>query len=255
MREPVAIGFYPENRETLIKTVQQFLHSQEKTPVIGAVVPHAGYSFSGSVAGKTFASVELKNRIMIFGPNHSGYGNPAASSSEIWHTPLGNVKADSNGLLVDEIAHRHEHSIEVQLPFLQVLKENFIFTPICLKQIGFSEIEKLSEQIADHNTTFIASSDFIHFGPNYGYTPVSENQISWVKEQDEKMIEKICRLDAHGFYKTAQNYTVCGIVPITLLILVAKKLGATRGKLISYKTSYEVRKDDSFVSYAGIVVF
>ena len=255
MRSPVALGFYPQGKKELEGIVKKLLVSAHSYDALGIVVPHAGYVFSGSVAGKTYASCRTdKSNFVIFCPNHTGYGEAIAASADEWNTPLGTIK--TKGILTaDEKANKYEHSAEVQLPFLQMLHKNFTFSPVCLKHLEFEEIEKLSEKF-DESNFYIASSDFIHYGPNYGYEPVERKKsLEWVKEKESELIELICDLNAKKFYDAVEknNYTVCGYIPITLLLLVMKKLGAKKGIVIGRKTSYEVHKSDSFVSYAGIV--
>jgi AmmeMemoRadiSam system protein B len=266
MRPPVALGFYPFGKEELENQVKKYLVSDKEFRALGAIAPHAGYQFSGSVAGATFkAGKTSKKKFILFGPNHTGYGSAVALSSEEWQTPLGTVKTDkelirklSKKIRIDESAHRYEHSLEVQLPFLQVLYRNFSIVPVCLSNLGFDELEKISEQIAFDDCFYVASSDFMHFGPNYDYQPFEgspEDQSRWVKNRDKELADIICRLEAKKFYNSIvdNGYTVCGYVPITLLMLIMKKLGAKRGSLVDYKTSYDVHPDSSFVSYAGIV--
>jgi len=272
MRMPAAMGFYPFNRDELKEQVSSFLKAEKKIEnPMGVIVPHAGYIYSGSVAGKTLKSAETDKRIfMIFGPNHTGFGIPVAMSDEDWRTPMGTVKVEKGviekleqAILIDNTAHQYEHSLEVQLPFLQVLYNNFSIVPICLQQLSFTEINELADRIFQavdcKKIFFIASSDFMHFGPMYGYVPVQgniEEKLKWVKEKDNEAIALICKLKAEEFYSyvTENRYTICGFVPITLLILLLKKIGAKKGELIDYKTSYEVSKSDSFVTYAGIVI-
>ena len=266
MRSPVALGFYPFNKKELENQVRKYLVSERGFNALGAIVPHAGYQFSGSVAGATFSSARTdKKKFILFGPNHTGYGSDIALSSEEWQTPLGIVRVDrglvdkiKENINIDESAHRYEHSLEVQLPFLQILYRNFSIVPICLSNPDFDELEKIAEQLVFDDCFYIASSDFIHFGPMYGYTPVGgslEGQLRWVKKMDKEIVDIVCRLEAEKFYNSVvdNNYTLCGFVPITLLILIMKKLGAKKGNLVSYKTSYDVHPDSSFVSYAGIV--
>jgi hypothetical protein len=267
MRKPVAIGFYPNNPKALETDVKKYLFSDEKIKnPLGAVVPHAGYVFSGAVAGSTFKAAENEKRnFIILCPNHTGYGSAIATSKEDWQTPLGVVKtnkaiADKLGIEINEGSHKYEHSAEVQLPFLQVLYKNFTIVPICLSDAGIEELNDIADALAAFRSSsfYIASSDFIHFGTMYAYEPVSgsiEDQVEWVKKKDTGLIERICKLDAEGFYNeiTENGYTVCGFVPITLLLLVMKKIGAKKGKLIKYMTSYDTQPNSSFVSYAGIV--
>ncbi|MEM7819728.1 MAG: AmmeMemoRadiSam system protein B [Candidatus Aenigmatarchaeota archaeon] len=266
MRSPVAIGFYPGDKIILKNNVRKFLVSDKKINAFGIISPHAGYDFSGSVAGKVYASsITEKKNFILFSPNHTGYGNSIAISNDEWLTPLGRIETNKElikkfNLKIDETAHKYEHSIEVQLPFLQVLYKNFKIVPICLQHIDIDEIEKIAENVSDSSSFYIASSDFTHFGYNYGYEPISgtiQNKLRWVKNTDMKMIDLICKLKAEEFYNEVieNGYTICGFVPITLIIFVMKNLGARKGLLIDYKTSYEVYPSSSFVSYAGIVFY
>lgn len=267
MRQPVALGFYPGDKKELENAVKSMLVSKIKIEnAKGIIVPHAGYAYSGYVAGAAYASLNTdKRNFIMLGPNHTGRGPAAALSADSWKTPLGEVMTDaslaerlSKTIPVDESAHRHEHSLEVQLPFLQVMRSNFTITPVCLSHLSFAAIEKLAYALLDENSFYIASSDFIHFGPNYGYQPISADirtAVAWVKSVDKRLIELICKLDAKSFYNEVEEngYTVCGYVPITLLLLTMKKLGAKKAELIKYATSYEIHPSSSFVSYAGIV--
>lgn len=260
-----AFGFYPEDRGMLEVEVEKLLKPSGSFRAKGIIVPHAGYEFSGDVAGNVFASARTDKRsFVIFGPNHTGRGSDIALSSEPWKTPIGNVNVNkklvkelSKHIDIDESSHNREHSIEVQLPFLQVLYRNFEFAPISLKHAGFDDIEKISRLFTSENF-YIASSDFIHFGENYNYAPVHgniEENLKWVEQTDKKLIELICNMDAEKFYETviSKDYSICGVYPITLLLLVMKRLGAKHGTLVKYKTSYEVNPSSSFVSYAGII--
>lgn len=261
MRMPIAVGFYPGNKTEFDGTMETLLKTDTNVKnALGIISPHAGYAYSGSVAGKTYASAMTdKTNFILFGPNHSGEGSDIATSLEVWKTTAGNVETNHElinklGIHVDEEAHTYEHSLEVQLPFLQTLYKNFKIVPICLKEADFHTLEKLAKKF-DKNSFYIASSDFIHFGPNYEYTPATSDPLKFVGNIDKKLIDMICKLDAKGFYNEVanNNYTVCGAVPITLLMLVMKSIGAKKGLLIDYKTSYEVAPAESFVSYAGIV--
>ncbi len=263
MRHPVAYGFYPPEPETLRKEVERLLGQKvEKIDALGAVVPHAGYQFSGHVAGAVYTSINTeKRKFLIACPNHTGYGTRIALSQQDWQTPLGAVEVDKSfagKITVNEDAHLFEHAIEVQLPFLQVKFKKFELIPIVLSHLSFEEIEELSEKLVADDIFYIASSDFIHFGSNYGFMPVNgtnKENLEWVKKQDMKAIDLISSLRAKEFYKfvVENELTICGFIPITLVLLIMKKLGAKKGKLIKYATSYDVYPDSSFVTYAGIV--
>jgi len=264
MRMPVAHGFYPSKPEVLRNRVNELLNrGLKKEKAFGAIAPHAGYEYSGWVAGATYSSVETeKRRFMIFCPNHTGYGLPVSLSQENWQTPLGVVEVDKSfgeKIPVNEDAHRYEHSLEVQLPFLQVLFGDFKLIPICLSHLSLDKIEELSKQLVDKDIFYIASSDFTHFGPMYGYMPVDrgdEENLKYVESMDRRAIDLICKIRPEKFYEmvTKEGLTICGFVPITLMLFISRELGAKKGKLIKYSTSYETNPNPSFVSYAGILI-
>jgi len=261
MRYPAAIGFYPGNKEELISLIKKFVRKNEKIEAKAAIVPHAGYIYSGSVAGEIYSRIKTEKRtFLIAGPNHTGIGKKIAVSQEDWLTPLGIVKTKKfSELEIDETAHIYEHSIEVHLPFLQYLFKNFEILPICLSHLSFKEIEDLAEKLISEEFFYIASSDFTHYGPIYDYELFSGTQkeiLEYVKEIDKKAIKFIEKLEAKKFYNfVLENHlTICGFIPITLILLIAKKIGAEKGILVKYSTSYEVTKNSSFVTYAGILI-
>lgn len=261
MRTPVASGFYPFEKNALQQIVRDLLRSKESIEAVGAIVPHAGYLYSGRVAGKVYASIKTTcNTFFIFAPNHTGVGSDIAVSVEEWKTPLGIVKVnkgiiDKLKLDIDENAHAYEHAIEVQLPFLQVKFRNFKIVPIVLKHVELKILEKIAQNIYK-NAFFIASSDFIHYGPMYGYMPAGIDGLEWVKSVDKQLINLIINLDYKKFYATVleHGYTVCGFVPITLLLIIMKKMRVS-AKLIDYTTSYDISPNTSFVTYAGIIFY
>ncbi len=266
LRHPVATGFYPEDEEELRKTVTKLLSFRaKKVKAKSIIVPHAGYLYSGEVAGATYASIETdKRKILIACPNHTGLGKQIALSASDWQTPLGvveNAHEFVGEIPVSEEAHLYEHSLEVQLPFLQVLFNDFKLIPLSLSFVQFETLEELSEKLAKRDIFYIASSDFTHFGPNYNYTPFDVRDVKRVLEKvreiDFEAIKFIEKLDAKGFYHHVleNRLTICGFVPITLILLISKKLGAKRAKVVKYATSYEVTKDVNFVTYAGIVIY
>ncbi len=265
MRTPVAIGFYPHDPSELRMLVERLLDQKvRKRKAIAAIVPHAGYEYSGKIAGATYAAIKTEHRIFCIAcPNHTGLGKDVALSLQDWETPLGivrNARLFANEIPVDESAHRYEHSLEVQLPFLQVKFGSFKLVPLCLSRVSFDELEELAEKVTREDLFYIASSDFTHFGSNYAYLPFFsprlEENVKRVKELDMKAIEFIKRLDARGFYEhvVKSGLTICGFVPITLILLVAKRLGAKRATLIKYGSSFEVYPNESFVTYAGIII-
>jgi hypothetical protein len=264
MRQPTVAGqFYPLAPRALKKELSRCFRDVEtaEDPLIGAVVPHAGYVYSGAVAARCFARLPKAETFVIFGPNHTGYGSPVAISRETWATPLGNISNDTelSGLLagsiadMDELAHRYEHSIEVQLPFLQHRFDgDFMILPVCLGlqdrdtavEVG-REVAEAAKQLG-RKVVFIASSDFTHYEPQEA-----------AEEKDGKLIEAILAMDIDEFYRRLAelNATACGYGPITAMLEASGAMGATSTKLLKYATSGDVSGDYSaVVGYAAIVV-
>jgi MEMO1 family protein len=233
--------------------------------VLGLVCPHAGYVYSGAVAANAFFSLAADGKpdtIVILGPNHTGNGNPLSVMREgAWRTPLGDVEIDTEvadaltaeaGILdFDEVAHRHEHSIEVQLPFLQYMYgKAFKFVPICFLMQDLESAQEigraLAEVLANRNAVVIASSDFTHY----------ESQAS-VERKDFAALKAVEALDEKKFYAVleGQNVSACGYAPIAALMTYAKALGATKAEVLCHKTSGDVTGDkSSVVGYAAATI-
>ncbi|NWG10715.1 AmmeMemoRadiSam system protein B [Candidatus Bathyarchaeota archaeon] len=276
VRRPTQAGaFYEKDAESLKQQIEEcFLHKlgPGKIPkvaktslknIIGLVCPHAGYMFSGPVAAHAYYSLAVDGKpdiVVIFGPNHTGYGSALAVTNEgFWQTPLGDVEIDSGTankitkeahiIDVDDSAHRFEHSIEVQLPFLQYLYgSTFKVVPICFlmqdlpsaKEVG----KAVAKVLAEKNAVIIASSDMTHY----------ESQQSAAKK-DRQALEAVEAMDEDRFYSAveSQRISICGYGPIVALISAAKSLGAKEAKLLSYKTSGDVIGDySSVVGYAAV---
>jgi len=270
IREPAVAGrFYPSSSAQLERDVRKFLTpAKDAAPApplraLGCIVPHAGYMYSGAVAGAVLARLELPRRFIILCPRHYPQGAPLAILSEgAWRTPLGDASLDAPlaGALSracpllreDEVAHATEHAIEVQLPFLQKLKPNFRFVPIALGTDRFQSFDDLGHAIAtvvaaEHEPILImASSDMNHY---------ESDEIT--RKKDARAIDRILALDPRGLYDVVrrENITMCGYGPAVTMLVAAKQLGATRAELIRYATSADVSGDTSWVvGYAGIVV-
>jgi AmmeMemoRadiSam system protein B len=278
IRRPTVAGtFYEGNAEALKVQVENcFLHNfgPKKLPkvnnagpreILGLLCPHAGYVYSGSVAANAFLELALDGKpdvVVILGPNHTGYGSALSVMNEgAWRTPFGDAEIDTevaNELVketsildVDEVAHRHEHSIEVQLPFLQYLYgDKFRFVPVCfLMQDLESAMEvgrALVEVLANRNAVVIASSDFTHY----------ESQAN-VNRKDLATLKAVEALDAKQLYATieAQNVSACGCAPIAALMTYAKGLGAQKAELLSHRTSGDITGDtSSVVGYAAVAI-
>lgn len=263
----VAGQFYSGSKETLLKEVRDLIGrpTQKKEDAVGVVSPHAGYVYSGAVAGATLASINPKSNYIIMGPNHTALGSPfSISTSDLWKTPLGEVainkdlseKILKNCSLIkkDELAHIHEHSIEVQLPFLQTLQKNFSFVPIVIaladiniyKKIGEALAKTIKELKIEKETAIIASSDMTHYESGES-----------AKAKDSKAIDAILSLDEDALVERIEklDISMCGFAPTAIMIVAAKLLGAKRAQLIKYQTSGDVSGDySSVVGYAGIII-
>ncbi len=266
-RYPAVAGrFYPSDPAALRKEVSTYLsQTPERKPLhaIGCIAPHAGYMYSGHVAGAVFAALEIPKLCVVLCPNHTGIGRALAIVSESgWETPLGTVAIDSSFaealkrrsplLQEDSTAHRSEHAAEVELPFLQVRQPVLKFVPIALGTHQFEALEQLGEAIADvisaqnDPVLIVASSDMNHY---------ESDAITRVK--DYSALEPILALDARGLYDvvTQQNISMCGLGPAVAMLTAAKQLGAKSAELIKYATSGDVSGDrDLVVGYAGVLV-
>ena len=265
VRPPAVAGqFYPGIPEELLGEIREYTSVPKETRrALGCVVPHAGYMYSGHVAGAVYAAIELPKRFIILCPNHTGMGSPLAIMSfGTWKTPLGEavidtplaeaLKAAFPLLSEDDEAHRHEHSLEVQLPFLQALKKDFTFAPITVG-IGQLEIlQSLGHSIAEvvssspEPVLIIASSDMNHY----------END-SVTRVKDRKAINQILALHPEGLHEVVrrENISMCGYGPTVAMLTAAKDEGAQRAELIKYATSGDVSGDKGHVvGYAGLVI-
>ena len=267
IREPAVAGrFYPSSPAQLERDVRKFLvPAKAAAPLhaIGCIVPHAGYMYSGAVAGAVLARLALPRRYIILCPRHYPQGAPLAILSEgAWRTPLGDASIDGPLaealaracplLREDELAHAAEHAIEVQLPFLQQRTPEFHFVPIALGTDRLQAFEDLGRAIATvvaavkEPVLIVASSDMNHY---------ESDEIT--RKKDARAIDRVLALDPRGLYEVVrrENITMCGYGPATTMLVAAKQLGAKRAEMIRYATSADVSGDTSWcVGYAGIVV-
>ena len=266
IRQPAVAGrFYPANPQRLRAEVESFTSPSDEAKIraLGCVVPHAGYMYSGHVAGAVYRRLELPRRFVILCPNHTGMGEPLAIMSEgAWHTPLGDVPIDEKLaselkqqmplLSEDDQAHRAEHALEVQLPFLQVLAQDFQFVPITVGTSHFEALAALGVTIAnalakhDETSLVVASSDMNHYESD-----------SVTRAKDRRAINQMLALDPRGLYDVVRegHISMCGYGPAVVMLTAAKKLGATKAELVRYATSGDVSNDrDMVVGYAGIAV-
>ncbi len=265
IRQPAVAGqFYSNDPSLLRKEIRGFIGPEVlKKKAIGIISPHAGYMYSGSVAGALFSTVEIPDTVLILGPNHHGFGSKAAIyPSGEWLTPLGSSKindrlsnlAKSYSKLLEEdmAAHHYEHSLEVQLPFLQYINRDVTIVPICIGYNDYAACRELGIGIAKAIREFgdevllLASSDMTHY----------ESALS-AKKKDELALREVLKLDAEALLKicSKESITMCGAIPAAVMIVAARELGATRAEIVSYSTSGDVTGDNEHVvAYAALVI-
>ncbi len=264
----VAGYFYPAEHNALLKQVNDFFEEAEleflpKQKALAIIAPHAGYLYSGQTAAKVYAQIHVPKKIFILSPNHTGEGVPISINSEgQWATPLGEAKIDSHLAQTfmkycpqaeeDEAAHLEEHSLEVQLPFLQYLKKDFEFVPLTLQHLSYSECEEMGKALAQtiqkcgEEVLVVASSDMNHY----------ESQEKTL-QKDQRAIEAILKLDPPFLYEEVHRHQIsmCGIIPATIALIASKLLGAQEAKLIEHTTSGSVTGDfKQVVGYASFVI-
>jgi len=265
VREPAVAGrFYPPNPERLRSDIDSYFSPpQKKVRAIAGMVPHAGYMYSGPVAGAVFSRLEIPPCCIVLCPNHTGRGHPLAIMKEgAWRTPLGDMPINPDlaedlmqefpALSEDSAAHRYEHAIEVELPFLQVCRPDVKFVPIAIGTGQLVLLEQLGQALAEvlkktkQPALIIASSDMNHYEDD-----------ATTRVKDRKAIEKILALDAPGLYETVmkESISMCGFGPAVAMLTAARLLGAQNAELVQYATSADVSGDRKVVvGYAGVIV-
>lgn len=272
IRKPAVAGqFYPDHEGELARMLDKQLAAAKVGNFPGSVAfvaPHAGYEYSGGVAAYTYAALLKSNSakkfdsVVVVGPNHTGYGKPVAVSMDDWQTPLGVVKnnvavsraiADAPGISVDEIAHGFEHSVEVQLPFIQKVLPGMGCSFVCMGDQSYRESIGLTDAISGaakklgKRIAVIASSDFNHY-----------ESAEAAKRKDMPAIDALLKLDVEGFRELIHksNDSACGYGPITVAALFARRNKATAGELLRYANSGDVTNDyGSVVAYASICFY
>jgi MEMO1 family protein len=264
-RTPAVAGkFYPADREGLLDEIRKHIpEDAEKKPVIGIVSPHAGFMYSGDTAGAVYSKIEIPDTVILIGPNHTGEGKPVSVMTEgVWSMPMGDLPIDtelaqticedSPILHADSQAHRYEHSVETQLPFLQYFRKEFKIVPICMMRTRFIDCREVSRAVLtgvqeiNRPVLLVASSDMTHYESHDSAT-----------EKDKKAIDRILKRDAEGLYKIVEknHISMCGMNPVAVMLLCANEMGARRSRLVKYMTSGEVNGDrDHVVAYAGMIV-
>lgn len=264
-RYPVVAGqFYSADSKQLHRDIVSMLgdcsHSQS---ALGVLAPHAGYVYSGVIAGATFARVDVPDTVILLGPNHRGLGAECAVyNGDSWLTPLGSVKVDItlanriidgvDGMCANALAHQYEHSLEVMVPFLQVRNPRLKIVPISLMTLSLARIENIAQQLGTIIQSqavpvlIVASSDMTHY-----------EAAEIAKQKDMSALEAVLALDANLLYQrvSAQNITMCGVCAVAVMLSTLSKCGATQAELIQYTNSGEVNGDyDQVVGYAGVVI-
>jgi AmmeMemoRadiSam system protein B len=269
LRLPAVAGrFYPSNPNELASVVRQMSAPRgdhvgaEKVSVTACLVPHAGYMYSGAVAGEVFGRIALPQKILILGVRHFPRGESAAIlTNGAWRTPLGDAPIDTALAMAlrdacprlrnDSVAHSQEHSLEVQIPFLQVLAPGFSFVPVALGTVRFEDLVSVGEAVArvlavaKEPVLLLATSDLNHYEDD-----------ATTRVKDAKAVERLLALDARGLFDVCrdQKISMCGLGPAVATITALRAMGVMRGELVRYATSADMSGDaSSVVGYAGIV--
>jgi hypothetical protein len=264
VRQPIVAGkFYPADPRRLAALLDElFAERPETVDALAVMVPHAGYVYSGGCAAQTFARVQPAERVLLLGPNHTGRGVAVAAAEEdVWHTPLGNVPVDRElvdalvaggvGVERDSRAHRGEHSLEVQLPFLQRLAPDVRVAPIAVGETRLDELLRLGRAMAaaieasQPRPLIVVSSDMTHY----------ESATS-AREKDELALARLEALDPSGLHEVVLSHgiTMCGFAPATAAAEALRLLGARRVERVCYTHSGLVTGDErEVVAYAGLL--
>jgi MEMO1 family protein len=266
LRLPAVAGqFYPADPRELTRLVRKFTAEDpgvKKTRVRACLVPHAGYIYSGAVAGAVFARMIFPKQVLVLGVRHSPIGEDLAILSEgAWRTPLGDapvdeplaqrVKTACPGLREDSVAHSREHSLEVEIPFLQILDPGFSFVPVAVGTLRFEELHELGMGIArvikesQEEILVVTSSDMNHYEPDEA-----------TRIKDAKAIDRMNAVDAKGLFEVCRNekISMCGLGPAVVMLTAMKELDVTNGEIVRYATSGDVNGDrSSVVGYAGMI--
>jgi AmmeMemoRadiSam system protein B len=265
IRPPAVAGlFYPSDPAELALEVGKYSPSVAgKVSAVACVVPHAGYMFSGHVAGAVYSSLEIPARCILLGPRHFPRGEKMAILSEgSWQTPFGAAQIDRElaaelmhacpRLREDGVAHEREHSLEVQIPFLQRIVSDFRFVPVVLGTDRYPAIEELGRAVAQvvrahaEKILIIASTDMNHYEDD-----------ATTRAKDQRAIAQILALDPRGLYDTvrSEGISMCGYAATVAMLVAAVELGAKEARLVRYATSGDINGErDRVVGYAGIII-
>ncbi|GAB4545785.1 MAG: AmmeMemoRadiSam system protein B [Thermodesulfovibrionia bacterium] len=286
IRRPAVAGqFYPSQPAQLLKEVARCLEGGEREVtvpggevtvpggevtvgverqrVLGVLSPHAGYMYSGKVAGAVYSRIEFPQTFILLGPNHTGMGSPVSiMSSGRWQTPIGEIEIDeplaerlirhSKAISEDAMAHLMEHSLEVQIPFILYLSKDVRIVPIVFMIDSLDICREIGKALTDvikdvgYPVTIVASSDMSHYETD-----------SVARSKDRMAIDRILAIDPDGLYRTVKTHRIsmCGYIPAVTMLYAVKGLGAASADLVMYATSGDVSGDyDYVVGYAGIII-
>jgi AmmeMemoRadiSam system protein B len=267
IRSPAVAGqFYPGSEASLVKILNALVpevQPEKRKQALAVISPHAGYIYSGGVAGETIGQVRVPENVIILGPNHTGHGAPVALMSRgSWDMPMGEVPINrelavqiaenSPQVEIDDVAHQFEHSLEVQVPFLQYLQKDLTIAPIVVSHVSYEICVAVGKGLAaaiksyGKSVLIVASTDMTHY----------ESRQS-ASAKDSLALECIKKLDPEGLYNTVvgKRISMCGIMPTTVTLIAALALGAKKAELIRYTDSGETSGDTSHVvGYAGFVI-
>ncbi len=267
LRNPAVAGqFYPATASEITEQIEGFLDkSVKRSDYSACLMPHAGYVYSGAVAVAVASRINIPERVVLLGPNHTGYGAGfSIMASGVWQTPMAPVRIDQDlaGALLagskylqnDHLAHKFEHSLEVELPILQYFRKDFQIVPVCFMSDDYQALAAVGKEIAsvlkdlhlEKSTLILASSDMTHYEPKAS-----------AGKKDNAAIQAILDLDEQRLFKTVRELkiTMCGYAPVVAMLSAVKSLGAKSAELVKYQTSGDITGDnDSVVGYAGILV-
>jgi AmmeMemoRadiSam system protein B len=264
-RLPAVAGrFYPSDPVALSQEVKKLLGTPpaDRQKALAVISPHAGYMYSGKLAAETIRQVVVPETVIILGPNHHGLGAPVALSTSVWKMPAGNVPVDqemalalvagSTMIQVDETAHRLEHSLEVQIPFLQEMQENLAIVPLVISHLSYPTCEKIAAVLGDcimrsgKDVLIVASSDMTHY---------ESRQVA--SRKDSFALDALLKMDPAGLYQVVvdKRISMCGFIPATIAALASLHCGARQARLVRYTDSGEASGDtDQVVGYAGLII-
>ena len=265
-RQPAVAGqFYPGSVQLLRHELGGLIPPVDsKRKAIGVISPHAGYVYSGAIAGRLFASLNIPATVLIIGPNHRGAGASAALYPDgEWLTPLGSVPMNSNlnsllqhhvpSLRLDTLAHQFEHSLEVQVPFIQYLRPDVSLSAICLGHVDCETVTQIGEGVAAAIKAFgddvliVASSDMTHYESSEA-----------AQKKDTLALDRVLAFDPQGLLQVcrSERITMCGAIPTAVMLVAAQALGASTAEIVAYRTSGDVTGDTSqVVGYAAVAVW